>query len=121
MGNINWQFQATIPGGPVLILNQPAIPPGAYDRGFAHHKSRGQQRRGGYSTLCDTRRCGLPDRKLQLQHILTYTLDALPQAHALDGPYVLLGSGAVGFLDSTAPPHTLTFDNTLTKTSTWRW
>ena len=31
MATINWQFQATIPGGPVLILNQPSIPLAAYD------------------------------------------------------------------------------------------
>jgi hypothetical protein len=46
---------------------------------------------------------------------VTYKVDALPAVHALDGPHVLLGSGAVSFLNSSAPPQTLTFSNTLTK------
>lgn len=26
MHNVNWQFQAAIPGGPCVLLNQPGIP-----------------------------------------------------------------------------------------------
>jgi hypothetical protein len=26
MPNVNWQFQAAIPGGPCVLLNQPYIP-----------------------------------------------------------------------------------------------
>jgi hypothetical protein len=39
-------------------------------------------------------------------------VDALPDTHVLDGPHVLLGSGAVGFLNSSAPPQKLVFNNT---------
>jgi hypothetical protein len=36
-------------------------------------------------------------------------VDALTVKYALDGPHVPLGSGAVGFLNSSAPPQTLIF------------
>src|SRR5262245_59778487 len=101
MSNINWQFQATIPGGPVVILNQPSIPLEAYD----------------VATL--TIPAGTPNVAVPIQPSaaagdvvflvisssiydagVTYTVDGLSAVHDLDGPHVLLGSGAVSFLNS---------------------
>jgi len=46
---------------------------------------------------------------------LTYKVDGSSDAHAVDAPHVMLGSGAVGFMNAGAPPQTLTFSSTLTK------
>jgi len=116
MSNINWQFQATIPGGPVVILNQPIIPVDAYD------------------VVSLTMKAGTSNVAVPIQPSVTagdvvfliissniydvgvnYTVDGLSAVHDLDGPHVLLGSGAVSFLNNTAPPQKLTFNNTLTK------
>src|SRR6266581_3954692 len=115
MSNINWQFQATIPGGPALILNQPAFPLDAYDVVTLTIKK-------GASVAVPIQPSAAAGDVVFLvvsssiyDAGVTYTVDALPEIHALDGPHVLLGSGAVGFLNSAAPPQTLTFNNTLTK------
>jgi hypothetical protein len=116
MSNINWQFQANIPGGPVVILNQPAIPLEAYDVASLMIKA-------GASNVAVPIQPSAAAGDVVFLVVssriydagVTYTVDGLPEVHALDGPHVLLGSGAVGFLNSSAPPQTLTFDNTLTK------
>ena len=46
---------------------------------------------------------------------LTYTVDGGADAHALDAPHVMLGAGAVGFMNGGAPPQTITFSSTLAK------
>jgi hypothetical protein len=116
MSNINWQFQATIPGGPVLILNQPAIPLGAYDvasltiaAGTSNVAVPIQPSATAGDVIFLVVSSSIYDAGVN------YTVDALPAVHALDGPHVLLGSGAVSFLNNTAPPQKLTFNNTLTK------
>lgn len=116
MATINWQFQATIPGGPVLILNQPSIPLAAYDvssltvpAGASNVQVPIQPSATAGDVVFLVVSSSIYDPGV------TYTVDALPAVHTLDGPHVLLGSGAVSFLNSTAPPQKLTFNNTLTK------
>jgi hypothetical protein len=114
--NVTWQFQAAIPGGPAFTLNQPNIPIGAYD----------------VSTLtvpASTSNVPVPIQPSSASGDVVfvvvsssiydpgvnYSVDALAIAHVLDGPHVLMGAGAVSFLNNTAPPQKLTFNNTLTK------
>src|SRR3974377_633230 len=105
MSNINGQFQATIPGGPVVILNQPIIPVDAYD------------------VVSLTMKAGTSNVALPIQPSVTagdvvfliissniydvgvnYTVDGLSAVHDLDGPHVLLGRGAASFPTKPAPP-----------------
>jgi hypothetical protein len=44
---------------------------------------------------------------------LTYIIDGGATSHALDAPHVMLGAGAVGFMNAGAPPKTLTFSSSL--------
>ena len=46
---------------------------------------------------------------------LTYTIIDGGPAHALDAPHVMLGAGAVGFMNSGSPPQTLKFSSALAK------
>jgi hypothetical protein len=116
MGNINWQFQATIPGGPVVILSLPTIPVSAYDvvavtvPASATNVAVPIQ---PSSTPGDVVFLVVSSSQYDLG--VNYTVDTLPATHALDGPHMLVGSGAVSFLNNTAPPQKLTFNNTLTK------
>ena len=99
-----------------MILNQPIIPVDAYD------------------VVSLTMKAGTSNVAVPIQPSVTagdvvfliissniydvgvnYTVDGLSAVHDLDGPHVLLGSGAVSFLNNTAPPQKLTFNNTLTK------
>jgi hypothetical protein len=112
--SIDWQFQAAIQGGPVLLTNVPAISVAGYDviqvtipattAGFAV-PVQPSATAGDVIFFAAT--------SSQYDPGLTYQVDALGVVHALDGPHFLLGSGAVGFLNSAAPPQKLTFDNTL--------
>ena len=116
MSNITWQFQAAIPGGPAFTLNQPNIPFEAYDVvaltipastsnvAVAVHPSSGA---GDVVFLAVSSN--------QYDAGVTYTVDALGTSHVLDGPHLLVGSGAVSFLNSAASPQKLTFNNTLAK------
>ena len=113
MGNINWQFQATIPGGPVVILSLPAMPVDAYDvvtvtvpKGATNVAIPIQPS----STANDV--VFLVVSSSEYDPGVDYTVDALPATHVLDGPHMLVGSGAVSFLNSTAPPQKLTLSNT---------
>jgi hypothetical protein len=112
--NITWQFQATIPGGPAFTLNQPNIPFQAYDV-------------VALTIPASTNNVAVPIQpssaagdvvflvvtSSQYDPGISYTVDAIGTAHVLDGPHVLLGTGAVSFLNNTAPPQKLTFNNTL--------
>lgn len=114
MVNINWQFQTTIAGGPAFIINQPNIQVDGYDLVAVTIPVSGtvavpiQPSTGAGDVLF------LVITSSQYGAGLSYTVDALSTNHVLDGPHMLIGSGAVAFLNSSAPPHTLTFDNTLT-------
>jgi hypothetical protein len=116
MPNVNWQFQAAIPGGPSVLLNQPGITVAAYDvvtvdvaPGASNVSVPIQPSSGAGDVVFLVVSSSVYDPGIN------YTVDALNVAHALDGPHVLLGSGAAGFLNSSAPPQKLIFNNTTTK------
>ncbi len=114
MSNINWQFQAAIPGGPAVTVNQPNVAVDAYDvaavtvpattNNFAVPIQPGT---GAGDVVF------LVISSSQYDAGISYTVDALGAAHVLDGPHMLVGAGAVSLLNSTAPPQKLTFNNTL--------
>jgi len=115
MVNINWQFQTTIPGGPAFIINRPNIQVDGYDLvAFTIPPSTSnvavpiQPSTGVGDVLF------LVITSSQYDAGLSYTVDALTTNHVLDGPHMLVGSGAVAFLNSSAPPQKLTFASTLT-------
>jgi hypothetical protein len=104
MPNVNWQFQAAIPGGPSVLLNQPGITVAAYDvsnvtvpAGSSNVDVPIQPSSGTGDVIFLVVSSSLYDPGVN------YTVDALTAAHVLDGPHILLGSGAVGFLNSSAP------------------
>jgi hypothetical protein len=116
MPNVNWQFQAAILGGPSVLLNQPGIPVGAYDvaavdvaPGASGVDVPIQPSTGAGDVVFLVVSSSVYDPGIN------YTVDALGVKNVLDGPHVLLGSGAVGFLNSSAPPQKLVFNNTSTK------
>ena len=116
MPNVNWQFQAAIPGGPSVLLNQPGITVAAYDvaavdiaPGASNVDVPIQPSSGAGDVIFLVVSSSLYDPGIN------YTVDALTAAHVLDGPHVLLGSGAVSFLNSSAPPQKLVFNSTATK------
>ena len=116
MPNINWQFQAAIPGGPSVLLNQPSITVAAYDvaavdipAGSSNFDIPIQPSSSTGDVIFLVVSSSVYDPGIN------YTVDALTAAHVLDGPHVLLGGGAVSFLNSSAPPQALKFNNTLTK------
>jgi hypothetical protein len=116
MPNINWQFQAAIPGGPSVLLNQPGLTVSAYDvvavdipAGAGNVDVPVQPGSGTGDVIFLVVSSSVYDPGIN------YTVDALSVAHVLDGPHVLLGSGAVSLLNGSAPPQALKFNNTLTK------
>jgi hypothetical protein len=116
MVTINWQFQTTIPGGPAFIINQPAIQVAGYDvvavtlpASTSNIAVPIQPSSGAGDVIF------LVISASQYDAGLSYTVDALGTAHVLDGPHTLVGSGAVGMLNSSAPPQKLTFNNTVAK------
>jgi hypothetical protein len=115
MSKITWQFQATIPGGPSVLLNQPSIDFAAYDvvsltipAGASNVAMAVQPASGAGDVVF------LVVNSSQYDPKLTYTVDAIGTSHALDGPHVFVGAGAVSLLNNTASPQKLTFNNTLT-------
>ena len=116
MGKINWQFQGAIPGGPAFTINQPTIAVDAYDvaavtiPATASNVEVPIQPSSGAGDVVF-----LVVSSSQYDPGLSYTVDALGVSHALDGPHILIGSGAVGLLNSAAPPQKLTFNSTLSK------
>jgi hypothetical protein len=115
MSNITWQFQAAIPGGPAFLISQPAIAVQAYDVAtatIAAGASNVDLTVQPSSTAGDV--VFVMVNSDQFGDGLTYVVDGGTDTHALDAPHVLLGSGAVGFMNAGAPPQTLTFSSTLT-------
>ena len=116
MSTITWQFQATIPGGPAFTINQPPIAIQAYDVASATIAA-------GASGVAVSVQPSSTSGDVVFVVVnsdlydagLTYTVDGSSDAHALDAPHVLLGAGAVGFMNAGAPPKTLTFTSTLAK------
>jgi hypothetical protein len=116
MSNITWQFQAAIPGGPAFTINQPNIAVQAYDVASATIGA-------GASGIAVNVQPSTTSGDVVFVVVssdtydvgLTYKVDSSTDAHAVDAPHVMLGSGAVGFMNAGAPPQTLTFSSTLTK------
>jgi len=116
MSTITWQFQAAIPGGPAFTLNQPPIAVQAYDVATATIAAGATGVAVNVqpsSTAGDVVLVVVSSDRYDAK--LTYTVDSSSDVHALDGPHVLLGSGAVGFMNAGLPPQQLTFDSTLTE------
>jgi len=116
MTNISWQFQAAISAGPSVLLNQPSITVAAYDvasvdipAGSSNVNVPIQPSAAAGDVIFLVISSNLYDPGIN------YTVDALTVAHVLDGPHVLLGSGAVSLLNSSAPPQKLVFNSTATK------
>jgi hypothetical protein len=116
MSKITWQFQATIPGGPAFTLNQPDVAFEGYDvvaltiPASTSNVAAAIQPSAGAGDVVF-----LVVSSSQYDPGISYTVDAVGTSHVLDGPHVLLGSGAVSFLNNAASPQKLTFNNTLTK------
>jgi hypothetical protein len=116
MSNITWQFQAAIPGGPAFAIDQPPIAVQAYDVAsatIAAGASNIDVNVQPSSTVGDV--VFLMVSSDLYGAGLTYVVDGGTDVHALDGPHVMLGSGAVGFMNAAAPPQVLTFSSTLAK------
>src|SRR5262245_52472645 len=114
MSDITWQFHAAIPGGPTFYINQPSIAVQAYDvatAAIAPNASNVDVNVQPSSTAGDV--VFVVINSDQYGAGLTYTVDGGSNAHALDAPHVMLGSGAVGFMNAGAPPQVLTFASTL--------
>ena len=114
MSDLTWQFQASIPGGPAFLISQPAIAVQAYDVAsatVAAGASAVDVNIQPSSTAGDVVFVMVNSDRFDAG--LTYVVDGGTDAHALDAPHVLLGSGAVGFMNAGAPPQTLTFSSTL--------
>ena len=114
MSDIKWQFQASIPGGPALLITQPDIAVGAYDVASATIAAGAVKVDvvvQPSSTAGDV--VFLVVESDLYGAGLTYTIDGAATANALDAPHVMLGAGAVGFMNGGAPPQKLTFSSTL--------
>jgi len=116
MSTITWQFQATIPSGPAFTVSQPPIAVQAYDVASATIA------KGASGIDVSVQPSSTPGDVVfvavtsdQYGAGLTYKVDGSSDTHALDAPHVLLGAGAVGFMNAGAPPQKLTFTSTLTK------
>jgi hypothetical protein len=114
MVNINWQFQTMIAGGPAFTLAQPVIQADGYDvtaltlaASTSNIAVPIQPATGAGDVVFLVVSCS------QYDPGISYTVDGLGIAHVLDGPHTFVGSEAVGFLNSAAPPQKLTFSNTL--------
>jgi hypothetical protein len=115
MTNITWQFQAAVPGGPSLTINQPSIQVSGYDVAAVTIPASASNFAVPVqpsSVAGDVILMIVSSSKYDAG--ISYTVDAVGVNHVLDGPHILLGSGAVSFLNAGAPPQKLTFNNTLT-------
>ena len=116
MSNITWQFQAAIPGGPAFNISQPAIAVQAYDVASATIAGNATGVDVSVQPSSTTGDVVFVVVNSDLFDAgLTYVVDGGSDTHALDAPHVLLGSGAVGFMNGGAPPQKLTFSNALAK------
>ena len=107
MVNVNWQFQASVQGGPALAVNTPALSVAAYDVVEAAVEN------GTPATL------PVPSGEI-LMLLLTsdhYDGDAtklsFDTGKAFDGPLLMIGSGAVSLLGT---PPALVITNNLPTT-----
>jgi hypothetical protein len=116
MSSITWQFQASIPGGPAFTISQPNIAVQAYDVASATIAA-------GATNVAVNVQPSTTSGDVVFVVVssdtydtgLTYKVDGSADAHAVDAPHVMLGSGAVGFMNAGAPPQKLTFSSTLGK------
>ena len=116
MSDITWQFQASIPGGPAFTITQPNITVKAYDVASATIGA-------GASNIDVVVQPSSSPGDVVFVVVssdaydagLTYKIDGGATAHALDAPHVMLGAGAVGFMNGGPPPQKLTFSSTLAK------
>ena len=116
MVNINWQFQAAIPGGPSLSISQPAISVDAYDVVAATiHATTSNVELAIQPSGTAGKVVLLLLSSSQYDTGISYTVDALTDTHVLDGPLMLVGTGAIGLLHSGASPQKLVVSNTLAK------
>jgi hypothetical protein len=117
MSTITWQFQAAIPGGPAFTISQPPIAAQAYDVATAT-VAQGTTTVGVDVVVAPPSTAG--DIVLVVVNSdvfdpgITYTVDGGSDEFALDAPHVLLGSGAVKFMNG-GTPQKLTFKNAFTK------
>jgi len=114
MNKITWKFEATIPGGPAFNITDPEITVQAYDvssatipTGASSVDVNIQPSTTAGDVVFVVVKSDLYGEKL------TYVVDGGTDTRALDAPHVLLGSGAVGFMNATAPPQILSFSSTL--------
>jgi hypothetical protein len=116
MNNITWQFQATIPGGPAFTINQPPIAIQAYDVASATIAAGASGVAVSVQPSSTTGDVVFVAVSSDLYDAgLTYKVDGSSDVHALDAPHVLLGAGAVGFMNGGTPPQKLTFSSALAK------
>ncbi len=114
MATISWQFQAAIQGGPTLSINNQGITVQAYDVAQVTLPA------GAPATPVPIQP-GATSGDVVLVLItssvygtgLNYTVDSVGTTHLLDGPHLLIGAGAVAFLNPGAPPQKLTFNTSL--------
>jgi hypothetical protein len=115
MVSVSWQFQAALPGGPSLTVNQPSIQVSGYDVVAVTVPASAASVAVPVqpsATAGDVILMIISSSKYDSG--ISYTVDAVGVSHVLDGPHVLIGSGAVSLLNSGAAPQKLTFKNTLT-------
>lgn len=115
MVSVNWQFQAAVPSGPSVVINQPHIQVSGYDvvsvtvPAAASNLAVPVQ---PSTTAGDVILMIISSNRYDPG--ITYTVDGVGVPHALDAPHLLMGSGAVSLLNAGAPPQNLNFSNTLT-------
>jgi hypothetical protein len=114
MSDSTFQFQVAIPGGPSFTIGPVAIAVKAYDVASATIAAgasnvdvvvQPSSTKGDVVFVVVT--------SDQYDAGLTYKVDGAADVHALDAPHLLLGAGAVGFMNGGAPPKTLTFSSSL--------
>jgi hypothetical protein len=115
MVSINWQFQATIPGGPAMSISQPAVSVDAYDVVTAAIAAGATSDLAIQPTSTAGKVVLLILSSSQYDTTISYTVDALTDKHVLDGPLTLVGAGAIGLLNSAASPQHLIFTNGFSK------
>ena len=112
--NLSWAFNVAVPGGPRMsLVNTPEIKVDAYDLvtvTLPASATKVAVNLQPSSTAGDVVLLALESSAYDK----TVTYDPGGVTHALDGPVLLVGPGAVGLLGTT-PPTKLTFDNGLTK------
>jgi hypothetical protein len=114
MVSLTWQFQAAVPGGPSLILNQPSIEISGYDVAAVTVPASAANfavPAVPASSAGDVILLVISSSKYDAG--INYQVDG-GASHVLDGPHLMVGSGAVAMLNGGTPPQKLSFNNTLT-------